>query len=244
MEKSIHYHIHAAIMLKSTIPIYSRLNKVYRNINIESVLCSNYDKVKEYCSKDYSRVRDIYPINWNKNVGIITKLIPKKESDVNDVVRDIKLKILSKGIEKYYNKLIDAHIKECLKNGIICGHEEITKDFKNILNNANLDYSDKNTIIEDLKNTIILKTLEFENEINRLNNTIITSENEYIKKIEFLENIIEKTSKAENEYIKTIESLEKDIININKKYQQDITIKTKENGINTEIKISRKKVFI
>ena len=48
VEKTHHYHIHLAIMFKYSIAIYTKLNKIFNNICIETIKCSDFENVKLY----------------------------------------------------------------------------------------------------------------------------------------------------------------------------------------------------
>ena len=233
LEKSVGYHIHVAVMFNKQHHIYSKLNKIYNNINIESISCSNYDKVKQYCSKDFSRVKDTQPIYWKKETGLIVAQISKNEAIAKTFDSDIKLNVLSKGIAKHYKDLFEFHAKRCLRKQIVYGYDEMMEDFQKIKNGEEPSFAKEKVegdsdekykkIIDELKNTISVKSdiienlkeksYEFQHEIQNLNSTMY------------------RFNKSENEYVKTIKELQKEIIDLKTKTQQDSICNILENKI-------------
>lgn len=106
LEKSNFYHIHVAIMFNRTFPIVFRLNRIYKDINIETILCSNYENIKAYCSKEFSRVKHINPIIWSKNNSL-------KLAQSDKVLDSANKSVLKTAMIVELKELLTLYIKNC-----------------------------------------------------------------------------------------------------------------------------------
>lgn len=151
LEKSKDHHIHLAIMFKRTYAIYSKLNRKFPNINIEVVNKLDFDNIKTYCSKEFSRIKTISPIYWKLNILSNIISISKSNPKVLKVKENAILKTLNKNytekIENYKNILANKGI-EYDENLIALDLEKINKgedpEFMNI--KANLKENEKEKV--------------------------------------------------------------------------------------------------
>ena len=142
VEKSKNYHIHVAIMFKSPISIYSKLNKLYKDINIEVIKCSDFENVKLYCFKDYTKIKTITPILIN----------------INNYLQPIDNTTEKQNIEKHIVKVTQKVLERKIKNTIIKQAEE----YEYVSNKHGVDYK-----LNELKNDILkLKKGEMPNFMN------------------------------------------------------------------------------
>ena len=155
-------------MFNRTFPIVFRLNRIYKDINIETILCSNYENIKAYCSKEFSRVKHINPIIWSKNNSL-------KLAQSDKVLDSAKKSVLKTAMIVELKELLTLYIKNCNSLGIPYGIAEMNSDIIKI-DNGDIPNFIKNSInefpnlktVEDLNTSINVLTISNE----KLNTTI------------------------------------------------------------------------
>ena len=188
VEKSEKYHIHVAIMFKNVISIYSKLNKLYNDINIEAIKCSDFENVKLYCSKDYTKINTINTIFWNLNTQSIDTYMENQKLEKQNIEKNIvkvTQKVLERKIKNTIIKQADEYEYVSNKHGVDYKITELKKDILKLKNGEIPNFMNENVIgerspafqkiIDDFKETIdILKDrLKFA----KLENEELTKEN-------------------------------------------------------------------
>lgn len=181
VEKSSTLHIHCVIMFKRTACIY-KINKYYKDINIEAVNCSEYENIKIYCSKEFTKVKSIECIVWN-NYNLILNNLKIDDKNIKD---KIYIKILIKKIHDMFSNGIRRFEKKMLEKGILINESDYIEELYCYYKSGESNFLSANYIpdekIKELNNTIImlnLNIIDLKNKNSELQNT----NNELISKV-------------------------------------------------------------
>ena len=185
VEKTKYFHIHLVIMFKRTCAIYSKLNKKFKNINIEVINKLDFENVKSYCSKEFTRIVSIF---WKFDT-IYNILQPAKLNKLEDTFEKAKEKALVKALNKNYCERISDYKNFSEKNGIPYNIAEIKSDLKKLKTNETPIFLGDTLIGEPTekynitfnKLKDVIKALEIEVNNSKTENIDLIAENSKLK---------------------------------------------------------------
>ena len=178
VEKSSELHIHCVIMFKRASYIYGKINKLYKDINIEVINCAYYEKIKLYCSKEFTKESNC--ILWKKDF-IINEVATIQKSKLNEkeIFDKIYIKLLIKKLKTLASESFIAFEKKLAKKGIVLSDADYIEELYRYLKEGEARFLDVNYVCnQKALDLYVIKVAELDDIIKMLHLNITNLKNE------------------------------------------------------------------